>query len=125
MAKSSEKTRIRFEYEGKPYCLEYNAASLKKLERSGVSLSKLSDMVVSAPEVIFRGAFYANHPDVSERKIKEIFKALKRTADEAEPEYDDDGNVVDMLNVAMSEMLKEAIDEITGRGGNVGWTVTK
>lgn len=122
---NSEKTKISFTYDGKQYVLEYTANSLKKLERSGVSLMKLADMVVSAPEVIFRGAFYANHPDENERKIKEIYKALKRAADNEEPEYDENGNPVDMLGEAMSEMLKEAIDEITGRGGNVSWTVTR
>ena len=58
----SEKTKIVFDYNGKHYTLEYTANSLKKLERQGVNFSKLDDMIFTAPETLFRGAFIANHP---------------------------------------------------------------
>lgn len=122
---NSNKTKIEFDYNGKHYVLEYTAASLKKMERSGVKFSKLDDMVFSAPEILFRGAFYANHPTESPVTIHEIYKALKRTADDEEPKYDEDGNEVDALIVALGSMIEEAVNEWNGRSGNSGWKVTR
>lgn len=122
---NSNKTKIEFDYNGKHYVLEYTAASLKKMERSGVKFSKLDEMVFSAPEILFRGAFYANHSSENPATIHEIFKALKRTADDEEPTYDEDGNEVDALISALGSMLEEAINEWKGRSGNSGWKVTR
>ncbi len=123
----TEKTRIEFDYGGKHYKLEYTANSLKKLERAGVKFNQLADMVFTAPEVVFRGAFYANHPAEKESTIREIYKSLKRTADDMEKEVDEDGREVDFLMQTLSDMIAECVDELTGRGeqGNVGWKVTK
>lgn len=126
MAKSA-RTKIEFDYKNKHYCLMYTANSLKKLEQKhGVKFSKLDEMLFSAPEVLFRSAFYANHPNEKESTIHEIYLALKRSSEDAEPEYDEDGNEIDALTNALAEMLSEAVDEITGRGkqGNVSWKVT-
>lgn len=122
----SERTKIEFDYGGKHYCLYYTANAIKKLERSGYKLNQLADMVFTAPEIIFRGAFYANHPTENERTISEIYQALKRTAEDAEPEYDEDGREVDLLAQTLGEMLSEVAEEFLGRGekGNVNWKVT-
>ena len=122
----SERTKIEFDYGGKHYTLMYTGNSLKKLEQNGVNFSKLQDMIFTAPETIFRGAFYAKHPDVSTKTIKEIYAALKRTAEDAEPEMDEDGNEVDLLTKTLGDMLSEAANEFLGRGaeGNLSWKVT-
>lgn len=122
---NSNKTKIEFDYNGKHYVLEYTAASLKKMERSGVKFSKLDEMVFSAPEILFRGAFYANHPTESPVTIHEIYRALKRTADDEEPKYDEDGNEIDALIIALGSMIEEAVNEWNGRSGNSGWKVTR
>jgi len=122
---NSEKTRIEFDYGNTHYVLEYTAASLKKMERKGVKFAKLDEMIFSAPETIFRGAFEANYPNIDEKLVKRIYKDLKRTADDMEPEYDEDGNEVDALSYTLGKMLKEAVDELSGRSGNVSWKVTK
>ncbi len=126
MAKS-DKTRIEFDYGGKHYKLEYTANSLKKLERAGVKFNKIEDMVFTAPEVLFRGAFYANHPAEKEQTIREIYNSLKRTADDMEKEVDEEGREVDFLMQTVADMISECVDELTGRGeqGNVAWKVTK
>lgn len=126
MAKST-KTRIEFEYDGKPYKLEYTANSLKKLERNGVKFNRLEDMIFTAPEVLFRGAFYANHPAEKESVIHEIWERLVRTADDMPKELDEEGREVDALTQTLADMITEAVEELTGRGekGNVNWKVTK
>lgn len=123
----TEKTKIEFDFDGEHYKLEYTARSLKRLERNGVKISKLDDMVFSAPEILFRGAFYANHPNVTDRTVTKIYNALKRSSENEEVEYDEDGNEVDALTNCLAEMLKEAVDELTGRGeqGNISWKITK
>lgn len=124
----SEKTRIQFDSNGKHYTLEYTANSLKKLERNkGIKFNQLADMVFSAPEVIFSGAFEANHPDTPEKVRRELFKSLKRQADDMPVEYDDEGKAIDALTEVLSDMMKEAVDELMSRGeqGNVNWKVTK
>jgi hypothetical protein len=122
--KPSEKSRIEFDYEGKHYKLEYTANSLKKLERMGVKFAKLDDAVFTSQEVIFYGAFLANHPNVTKKVTDKIFKALKKSSEDEEPEYDEDGNEIDKLAEALGKMLEEAINELTDRGGNVSWKMT-
>jgi len=122
---NSNKTRIEFDYGGTHYKLEYTAASLKKMERNGVKFAKLDEMVFSAPEILFEGAFYANHPRTDKKLIREIYRSLKRTADDEEPEYDEDGNEVDALALALGSMLEEAVNEWTHRSGNSSWKVTR
>ena len=122
----SERTKIEFDYNNKHYCLMYTANSLKKLEHDGIKFNKLEDMVFTAPEVLFRGAFYARHPNETARTIHDIYLALKRTSEGAAPEYDEDGKEIDLLAQTLGEMLAEAVEEFTGRGeqGNVVWKVT-
>ena len=121
----SDKTRIEFDYGGKPYKLEYTANSLKKLEKMGVKFSKLDEMIFTAPELLFRGAFLANHPTETTQTIHDIYVSLKRTAEDSEPQYDEDGREVDLLQETLATMLSEAVEELTGRGGNSSWKVTK
>lgn len=123
----TEKTKIEFDFEGDHYILEYTARSLKKLERSGVKISKLDEMIFSAPEILFKGAFFANHPNVADKTVTKIYNALKRSNEGAEVELDEDGREVDALANCLAEMLKEAVDELTGRGeqGNISWKITK
>jgi len=126
MAKS-EKTRIEFDANGKHYKLEYTLNVLKKLDRDGYGLEKLRDMVFTAPEVLFRYAFYANHPTETKAVIHELFKSLKRSAEDMPVEYDDEGRPVDALMSTIGDMITEAVEELSNRGtqGNVAWKVTK
>ena len=122
----SKRSCIEFDYVGRHYKLEFTAQSLKKMEKAGVKFAKLDEMIFTATETIFWGAFLANHPTITRKETNEIYRALKRTADDSEVEYDDDGNEVDALQEALSVMLSEAVDELSGRGkeGNVSWKMT-
>ena len=106
------KTRITFEYEGTPYTLEFTASSLKKMEQSGFKFGKIDEIILTAPEELFCGAFLANHPFVPKRKRIEIYNEL--TAE------DENGN---SLNDMIGDMLAEAINEMNTHQGNVKWTV--
>jgi len=125
MAQKNEKTRIEFDYENKHYKLEFTAASIKRMEEEGFSLTKMGDKIITNTELLFYGAFFANHPTISKKKVKEIYKELAKTAEDEEPVLDDDGNVVDGLTSILGEMLNEALEEMMNRGGNVSWKVTR
>ncbi len=126
MAKN-EKTRIEFDANGKHYKLEYTLNVLKKLDHDGYGLEKLQEMVFTAPEILFRYAFVANHPTESKRVIHELFNSLKRSAEDTPVEVDDEGRPVDALMSTLGEMIAEAVEELSGRGekGNVDWKVTR
>lgn len=124
--KNSKRSSIEFDYGGRHYKLEYTANTLKKMERAGIKFAKLDERVLSAVEDLFWGAFLANHPSITRKETNEIYRALKRTAEDSEVEYDEDGEEVDALQEALSVMLSEAVDELSGRGkeGNVSWKMT-
>lgn len=109
------KAKIKFEYDGFEYTLEYTAASVKELEKSGFDFSTIEQNMLTAPEELFCGAFIVNHSNVPLAKRKEIYNALKNVSDE--------GNIT--IDQAIAAMLNEAIDEITNRKGNVAWRMTK
>lgn len=110
--------QIGFEYEGKDYTLEYTANSIAAMERNGFDFSKMGERLLSVPEELFKGALIEHHPHISDKKAHEIFYALSRSADGEETDSDE-------LVMALSEMLQDAVKEITGRKGNVKWKLIK
>lgn len=125
MAKKNERTRIEFDYENTHYILEYTAASIKRMEADGIKFGKMGDSIFTNTEKLFYGAFLEHHPTMNRKKARDIYKALSKTAEDAEPEFDDDGKPVDGLTAVLTEMLNEAMDEMLDRGGNVSWKVTR
>jgi hypothetical protein len=125
MAKRNEKTRIEFDFKNKHYVLEYTAASIKKMESEGFSITKLGDRIFTDTELLFYGAFLANHQGITRKQVREIYQELAKTAEDEEPVLDDDGNEVDGLTTILGEMLNEALEEMMNRGGNVSWKVTR
>lgn len=123
----NESTKIEFDYGGDHYCLQFTAASIKKMEEDGFKFGKMDETILTAPEKLFSGAFIANHKRVPESKRHEIYLALSRTMEGEDPVIDDNGREVDALTNALAEMLSEAIDDIMGRGekGNVSWKIVK
>ena len=115
--KKINKTVVEFEYEGKPYKLEYTAASLKTLEDRGFDASLMESRTIQYPEEIFCGAFIANHDDVPYNKRMEIFKEFANTAE-------DGGDADDIISV-FTVMVAEAVAEIRSHRGNVKWRVTR
>lgn len=107
------KTRIGFDIDGVRYTLEYTADSLKQMERNGVNFSKLEERVLTATEELFCGAFIANHRYVPMKKRQEIYKMLCESSSDGK----------EALSDVIGNMLTEALDELTNRGGNVAWEV--
>jgi hypothetical protein len=124
-AMNSKKTHIEFDCDdGVHYKLEITANSLKKAEKSGVNLKNLADMPFTAPETVFWIACLKNHPTITKAYAAKLFNTLKRTADNMDAEYDEDGEELDGLTSVLLKMVDEAATELTARSGNRGWSVT-
>lgn len=113
MKANDNRTKITFEFEGKPYTLVFSADSLKKMERNyGVKFAKLDDNILSAAEDLFIGAFIENHNETPLKKRRAIYAAMCGETGE------------DTLSDVLLEMMQEAFREISPQG-NVTWKVER
>lgn len=110
--KKNEKTRIKFNYDGVDYTLEFTADSLKKMQARGFNFTNAES--ITAPEELFSGSFIANHNNVPERRRQEIYHDLAEDAESG-----------DALLDILGEMVSEAMDEITYHSGNTKWEVVR
>lgn len=111
-------TRITFEANGKPYTLELNAATLKRMEKAGFDFSNIGARVLTAAEELFINAFEMHHPTVRRDQRAEIFRSMCNYGGEGGEE-----NSAELADV-LFKMAGEAIDNIKP-SGNVGWKVEK
>ena len=114
---------ITFTADGKDYKLEVTAATLKQMEKAGVNFSQLGEKLLAA-ETLWKGLFIAHHATVPDKKRMEIYNALSMTADGEEPEYDENGEVVDALMSAVAEEYEAAIKSLKRGQGNAVWKRT-
>ena len=122
MSERIDKTRIKFTYNDKDYVLEVTPATLKKMEDMGFSFKDLSTKIVTVKEKLFMGAFIENHPSVSDKTKREIYKKLAYSAENQEIDEDTDDPLFD----AIYSMYDEAFEELNsnrGKQGNLKWTV--
>lgn len=70
-------SRIKFEYEGVPYTLEFDRDTIVMTERAyDVSVKDLSDSKIGAIRGVFAGSFLKNHPDTEPDTIDAIWSAM-------------------------------------------------
>jgi hypothetical protein len=67
---------ISFENKGTQYTLEFTRDSVKQMERVGFSVTMAENMPVTAMQTLFKGAFIAHHPRISQSTIDEIWDNL-------------------------------------------------
>ena len=114
---------ITFTADGKDYKLEVTAATLKQMERSGVNFAQLEEKLLGA-ETLWKGMFIAHHNNVPDAKRMAIYRALSAVADGDEPEYDENGELIDALMTAVAAEYEEAIMNLKRSQGNVAWKRT-
>lgn len=107
-----EKRRIKFDYNGKSYTLEFTADSLKRMQANGFNFGDIASQVVTVGEDLFAGAFIANHQSVPHRKRVEIYHELSEESAEG-----------DKITETLVAMVNEAFEEINQHKGNVKWEV--
>ena len=112
---------IRFTADGQDYNLCVTAHTIKYMENKlKVDFSALGHKS-SDIETLWRGLFIEHHNNVPDAKRMEIYNALASTQEDAEPEYDDDGELVDALSTAIAEEYVNARKQLQRKQGNVSW----
>jgi hypothetical protein len=107
------RTTLDFEYNGKDYSLAYTIDVVKRLDRSGL-LAEIANgnRPLTMTEDLFKAAFEANHPTVSNRVREAIFSELEESSE--------DGSLLECL----LEMVNEAREAMTPKG-NAKWRMNR
>ena len=114
----TQKTKIEFEWDGKPIVLEYTADSIRKMVKRGFDITKAEKELLILGETLFCGAFIANHDDIKESVRRDIYKELCEA-------YEDEGGESESIESAVADMFSEAIEELNTHRGNVKWKVKR
>lgn len=105
--------QLKFEYNGKEYCLEYTRKTVAEMEKNGFIAEDIkSKPMLMLPE-LFAGAFLANHRFVKRDVIDEIYGKLTNKAELI-------GKLVEMY----TEPIQSLIDEPSEDEGNLSWTIS-
>lgn len=103
--------QIIIEYNNKEYTLEFNRASVMKLETLGFDITKVSERPLNSISLLFYGAFLMDQPHTKKELTDEILSTMKNVNALL-------GKLVEMYN----EPIKFLADEDSE--GNVGWEAT-
>ena len=107
------RTTLDFEYNGKEYSLAFTIDVVKRLDRSGL-IAEIANgnRPLTMTEDLFKAAFEANHPTVSNRVREAIFGELEESSE--------DGSLLECL----LEMVNEAREAMTPKG-NAKWRMNR
>lgn len=108
-----ERATLDFEYGGKEYSLAYTVDVVKRLDRSGL-LAQIAngERPLTMTEDLFKAAFEANHPTVSNRVRESIYGEMEETSE--------DGSLLECL----MEMINE-VREAMAPKGNAKWKMSR
>lgn len=106
--------KIKLNYKGKEYILEYNRKTVSDLENMGFIASEFANKPATMLPLAFKGAFLKNHKFLKQEVIEEIF-----------------GHITDRqgLIAQLSEMIVECYQSLMGdevkedAEGNASWEI--
>lgn len=104
---------ISFTHKGTDYTLEFTRDSIKQMERVGFSLDSAASQPVTSLEILFKYAFSAHHPRISQTVIQEIWESM-----------DNKDGLFEALIELYSEPL-EAMFKEPEEGKKIEWKVVK
>lgn len=106
-------TKINLTYKGVDYTLEYNRMAVKYIESEGFELEKFSKQPMSMVELVFTGAFYKNHRNISQNLLDEIYKNCK-----------DKNKLIEVITKMITECYTSLMENPEeGSEGNATWEV--
>ena len=81
-----ESKKIKFTYteeNGKEHdiVLEFTRQTVQQLEGAGLRLSEIGDMPATQTDLLFHGAFLANHRNIKGKTVDEIWKHIPKKED--------------------------------------------
>ena len=104
--------QINFDYNGKHYCLEYTREAVKRMETAGFKPGESGLTPLLELDMLWAGAFYKNHRNVSSRIIEEILDKMTNK-----------DKLLEALRTMVAETYESLMDN-EGNEGNVEWTAT-
>lgn len=106
-------TKINLTYKDVKYTLEYNRMAVKFIESEGFELEKFSKQPMNMIELVFAGAFYKNHRNISQNLLDEIYKSCK-----------DKEKLISVITTMITECYESLMTEPTDVDeGNATWEV--
>ena len=105
--------QLKFTYQDKEYCLEYNRKSVELMEKSGFVASDIETKPVTVLPALFAGAFIANHRFVKQETIDEIYSKMTNK-----------GELISKLAEMYNEPIMALVDEPEESEGNLDWTAS-
>lgn len=105
--------QINFEYNGKHYCLEYTRDSIRSMEAAGFNPNDVGDKPAMSLEMLWAGAFIANHRNIGNNLIKSLYDKMKNKS-----------LLFDKLKDMIAETYESLLAENEDDEGNVDWTAT-
>lgn len=77
MANQEEITRIKFNYEGTEYIMEFDRDTVAQTEKMfDISIGDVRDGKISAFEGLFYGAFLKHHPNIKQTTVDNFMKLM-------------------------------------------------
>ena len=105
---------IKFEFEGRDYCLEYTRKSVENMERQGFKPGELVEKPMLTLPTMFAGAFLANHKFTKRELIDRCFAKFTNKQELLSV-------LIDMYN----EPINSLFDEPEEDSGNVKWEISE
>ena len=105
--------QLRFTYQDKEYCLEYNLKTVEMMEKKGFVASDIESKPMTILPTLFAGAFLANHRFIKPEIVDEIFSKMTNKQELI-------GKLAEMYNEPIMALLNEP-DESEG---NLDWTAS-
>lgn len=104
--------KIKFEYNGKKYTLEFNRESVKQMEAQGFKINDIGSTPLTAVQMLFSGAFIMHHKSVFGNKnlCSEIYDHMKNRDE-----------LITLLAEMYQEPLLSLFDETEENEGNTSW----
>lgn len=103
-------SKIKFKFKGKKYILEYTRHSICEMERRGFDVTAIPEKTFTLLPDMFAGAFLANHPEVSQDVVDEIYT-----------QFDSKGELLNALAEMYSLAIEDYINELKKVRHGVKW----
>ena len=105
--------KIKFEFDGTQYTLEYTRGTVRAMEADGFDPNVIDSKPMTMIPMLIEGAFRKHHPFIKTATVDKIYQSIPRKEEFVR-------NLVEMYN----EPLNSLIEEPEESEGNVSWEMT-
>lgn len=104
--------KIKFEYDGKHYTLEYSRETVKQMESQGFKINEIDSKPQTMITMLFAGAFLMHHRSVFTNRtlLDEIFS-----------KFTNRDSLLETLAEMYQESVRSLLDEPEEDEGNIKW----